>query len=151
MPRGFQIATVVARFNEHITTRLLDGATAVATERGVARHDVFWAPGSFELPVIALHLARSGNYDAIVCLGAVIRHETDHYLHVATAAATGIQRVALDTGMPCLFGVLTCDNEEQALARSGDKRNVGAEAMEAAIQAATTIRSIPGANSTSNL
>jgi 6,7-dimethyl-8-ribityllumazine synthase len=142
MPPGYRIATVVARFNEHITSRLLEGASAVADGSGLAQHDVFWAPGSFELPVIALRLARSGRYDAVVCLGAVIRHETDHYLHVATAAATGIQRVALDTGIPCLFGVLTCDNEEQALARSGDQRNVGTEAMEAAIQAVDTLRSI---------
>ena len=139
---ALRIASVVARFNEHVTTRLLDGASAIAEESGVKVHDVHWVPGSFELPVVALKLAQSGRYDAVVCLGAVIRHETDHYVHVATAAATGILRVSLDTGVPCLFGVLTCDTEEQAMARCGDKRNVGAEAMEAAIQSANLLRSL---------
>jgi 6,7-dimethyl-8-ribityllumazine synthase len=137
-----RIAVVVARFNEHVTSRLLDGAEAAAARLQVKQHDVFWVPGSFELPVVALRLARSGRYDAVVCLGAVIRHVTDHYLHVATQAATGIQRVALDTGVPCLFGVLTCDTEEQALERSGEKRNVGREAMEAAVQTANVLRGV---------
>jgi 6,7-dimethyl-8-ribityllumazine synthase len=103
---------------------------------------VFYVPGSFELPVVAKRLAESGRYDAVVCLGAVIRHETDHYLHIATQAAAGIQRVALDTGVPCIFGVLTCDNEQQALDRSGDRRNEGFKAVESAIETAILLRSL---------
>jgi 6,7-dimethyl-8-ribityllumazine synthase len=137
------IAIVAARFNEGITSRLLDGALDAIRRHQVREHAVFWVPGSFELPVTAKRLAESGRYDAIVCLGAVIRHETDHYLHIATQAADGIQRVALDSGVPCLFGVLTCDTEQQALARSGDERNVGAEAVESAVQTANLLRSLP--------
>ena len=136
------LAIVAARFNEGITSRLLEGALAAVERHGVREHTVFWAPGSFELPVLAKHLAESGRFGAVVCLGAVIRHETDHYLHIATQAAAGIQRVALDTGVPCAFGVLTCDTEQQALDRSGEARNVGAEAVESAIQTANAVRGI---------
>ena len=137
------IAVLVARFNEHVTSRLLEGAQQAAAQRKVARTDIFWVPGSFELPVAALHLARSGSYDAVVCLGAVIKHETDHNVHVATQTAAGIRRVSLDTGVPCLFGVLTCDTDEQALARSGGaKGNRGADAMEAAIETANLVRAL---------
>lgn len=137
------IAIVVSRFNEHVTSRLLEGALEALKRHGASGHEVFWAPGSFELPVIALYLARSGRYDAVVCLGAVIRHETDHYLHVATQAAAGIQQAALRTGVPCIFGVLTCDTEEQALERAGGSRgNKGAEAAEAAIQTANLLRTL---------
>jgi 6,7-dimethyl-8-ribityllumazine synthase len=136
------IAIVVARFNDHVTTRLLDGALDAARRHGVRNHDVFSVPGSFELPVVAKRLAESGSYDAVVCLGAVIRHETDHYLHIATQAAAGLQRAALDTGVPCLFGVLTCDTEQQALARSGGGRNIGSEAVESAIETANLMRSL---------
>jgi 6,7-dimethyl-8-ribityllumazine synthase len=139
---ALSVAVVAARFNEHITSRLLEGALDAIKHHGVKSHEVFWVPGSFELPVAAKRLAESGRYQAVVCLGAVIRHETDHYLHIATQAAAGIQRVALDTGVPCLFGVLTCDNDAQALARSGDKRNVGREAMQSAIETANLLRSL---------
>jgi 6,7-dimethyl-8-ribityllumazine synthase len=140
-----RIATVVARFNEHITGRLLDGATAAAERCGVTVHDVSWVPGAFELPVAALALAKSGRYDAVVCLGAVVRHETDHYLHVASGAATGIQRVALDTGIPCIFGVLTCDTDEQALARSGGGHSdTGGSAMETAVEMAKLLGRVRG-------
>jgi len=138
---GVSLAVVVARFNEAITSRLLDGARQAVERCGVRHHDIFWVPGSFELPLAAKRLAESGRYDAVVCLGAVIRHETDHYLHVATQAAAGIQRAALDTGVPCIFGVLTCDTEEQALARSGGaERNAGSDAVEAAIEMANLLR-----------
>ena len=140
---GLSLAVAVSRFNEHVTSRLLAGACEAVQRYGVARHDVFWVPGSFELPLAAKHLAQTGRYQAVVCLGAVIRHETDHYLHVATQAAAGIQRVALDTGVPCIFGVLTCDTEEQALERSGGKHgNKGFEAVESAIQMANLIRQL---------
>ena len=137
-----RIAIIVARFNEHITSRLLEGALAAVARHGVKEHDVFWVPGSFELPLVALQAALSARYDAVVCLGAIIRHETDHYLHIATQAAAGIQNAALDTGIPCIFGVLTCDTEEQALARAGDKRNIGTEAVVAAIETANLLRTI---------
>ena len=135
------LAIVVARFNEAITSRLLKGARQAVERCGARDHDVFWVPGSFELPLAAKRLAESGRYDAVVCLGAVVRHETDHYLHVSTQAAAGIQRAALDTGVPCIFGVLTCDTEEQALARSGGaERNAGSDAVEAAIEMANLLR-----------
>lgn len=139
------LAIVVARFNEGVTSRLLEGALDAVKRHGVSQHNVFWVPGSFELPVAAKRLAESGRYDAVVCLGAVIRHETDHYLHIATQAAAGIQRAALDTGVPCIFGVLTCDTEEQALARAGgDRGNEGFEAVESAIEVANLLRSAAG-------
>ncbi len=137
-----RIAIVAARFNQHITSRLLGGALEAARRQKAKTADVFWAPGSFELPVVALKLAKSGRYDAVVCLGAVIRHHTDHYLHVATQAAAGIARVALDTGIPCIFGVLTCDTEEQALERSGEERNEGRNAVLTAIETANLLRSL---------
>ena len=137
------IAILVARFNEDITSRLLAGAREAIEQYAVKNHDILWVPGSFELPVTARYLADTRRYDAIVCLGAVIRHETDHYTHVATQAAAGLQRVALDTGIPCMFGVLTCDTEEQALARAGgDRGNKGFEAVESAIETANLHRSI---------
>jgi len=140
---GLSIAVVVARFNEAITSRLLDGALDAIRRHGVGKFAVYWVPGSFELPVAAKSVAQGGRNDAIVCLGAVIRHETDHYLHIATQAAAGIQLVALDTGVPCIFGVLTCDNEGQALARSGgDRGNKGFEAVESAIETANLLRSL---------
>ena len=141
---GISLAIVAARFNEDVTSRLLAGAVEAARQHGVSRHEVHWVPGSFEVPLAAKALAESGRFDAVVCLGAVIRHETDHYLHVATQAAAGIMRAQMDTGVPCAFGVLTCDTEAQALARSGAKRNVGAEAAEAAIEMAVVLRGIRG-------
>ena len=138
---NLSIAIVAARFNEGITSRLLEGALDAVKRRAVRAHEVFWVPGSFELPVAAKRVAESGRYDAVVCLGAVIHHETDHYLHIATQAAAGIQRAALDSGVPCIFGVLTCDTEEQALARSGGARgNKGFEAVESAIETANLLR-----------
>lgn len=137
------LAVLVARFNEQITSRLLVGAGQAAAKYGVGRYDVFHVPGSFDLPVVAKRLAASGRYDAIVCLGAVIRHETDHYVHVATQAAAGVQLVSLETGVPCMFGVLTCETEEQALERAGGAHgNKGFDAVEAAIETANLLRSL---------
>ncbi len=137
------LALVVARFNEAVTSRLLEGARQAIERHGVAHHDVYWVPGAFELPLLTKMLTKSGRYDAVVCLGAVIRHETDHYLHIATQAAAGIQQTALDTGVPCIFGVLTCDSEEQALARAGGARgNKGFEAVESAIEMANILRAL---------
>ncbi len=141
---GLSLAIVVSRFNDSITGKLLAGAVDALQRYGVGEHDVFWVPGSFEIPVVAKRLAASGRYHAIVCLGAVIRHETAHFEYVAGQAAEGVQRAALDTGVPCLFGVLTCDSEEQALERAGGQHgNKGFEAVEAAIRVANLLRGLP--------
>ncbi len=128
-------AIVVARFYEDIADRLVEGATRVFEEAGgtVDVHDV---PGAFELPLGALYCARSGRYRGVACVGAVIRGETSHYDHVCDAAAAGISRVALDTGVPCSFGVLTVETIDQALARLGEKRHQGEDAARAVIRMA---------------
>jgi 6,7-dimethyl-8-ribityllumazine synthase len=119
--RGLRIAIVVARFNESVTTRLLTGAKAALADNGV--HDgnvtVSSVPGSFEIPLTAKKMVESGSYDAVVCLGAVIRGETDHYEHIARQAAEGIAQVGLTSGVPVVFGVLTTNTVEQAEDRSG--------------------------------
>jgi 6,7-dimethyl-8-ribityllumazine synthase len=123
-------AIVVARFYEELADRLVAGARRVLPDEP----DVFEVPGAFELPAAAKALAESGRYAGIVCLGAVIRGETDHYDYVCAETARGIQDVSLTTGVPCGFGVLTCDDYEQALARSGEgKRDSGAHAAEAVL------------------
>ena len=117
---GLRIGIAVARFNEFVTYRLLEGARTALAQHGVEDTDVtvVWVPGSFELPLIARKLSVSGRFDAVICLGAVIRGETDHYEHVARAAASGIARVGAEAGIPVIFGVLTTDTVEQALARA---------------------------------
>jgi len=134
-----RLAIVAARFNEHITKRLLAGALRALGAAGVADEavDVHWVPGSFELPQAAGHLARTGRYAAIVCVGCVIRGQTPHFDLVAGQAAAGIERVALDTGVPVTFGLVTALTEEQALARSGGEvGNRGEEAADAALEMA---------------
>ena len=138
------IAVVVSRYNEDVSKRLLRGALGALEERGVAEPDVFWVPGALELPVTALALAEKGGHDAIVCLGCVIRGETFHFEVVAGQAAAGLMQVQLDTGVPITFGVLTTEDRDQALARSGSKNNKGAEAAEAAIEMANLLREIQG-------
>jgi 6,7-dimethyl-8-ribityllumazine synthase len=139
-----RIAVVVSRFNEEVSKRLLRGALGTLEEHGVQDPDVLWVPGSLELPVTALALAEKGNHDAIVCLGCVIRGETYHFELVAGQAAAGIMQVQLDTGVPVAFGVLTTEDKEQALARSGPKNNKGAEAAEVAIEMANLMREVQG-------
>ena len=139
-----RIAVVVARFNEDVTRRLLRGALNALKEHGVEDPDVLWVPGSLELPVTALALAEKGDHDAIVCLGCVIRGETYHFEVVANQAAAGIMQVQLDTGVPVAFGVITTEDKEQALARSGPKNNKGADAAEAAIEMANLMREVQG-------
>jgi len=138
------IAIVVARFNEDVTKRLLRGAQQALETHGAGEPDIYWVPGSLELPVTALALAEKGGHDAIVCLGAVIRGETFHFEVVAMQAAQGLMQVQLDTGVPIAFGVLTTEDKDQALARSGPKNNKGAEAAEAAIEMANLLREIQG-------
>jgi 6,7-dimethyl-8-ribityllumazine synthase len=129
-------ALVVARFYEDLAQRLESGARAVMREHD-CEVEVLDVPGAYELATAARYAALSGRFDGVVCLGAVIRGETDHYDHVCAAAAHGIQHVALSTGVPCTFGVLTVDTYEQALARSGgDRRDSGAHAARAALELA---------------
>ena len=132
--RGRRFAVAVSRFNEPVTSRLLDGAVAAFRRHGVDDEDleVAWTPGAFELPLVALRLARSDQFDAVVCLGAVIRGATAHFEFVAGECARGIQRVQLDTGVPVAFGVLTVDTADQAEARI-DK---AAEAVRSALEMA---------------
>src|SRR5216117_3564709 len=140
---GLRFAVVAARFNEPITKRLLDGALHALDASGVAARDleVHWVPGAFELPQAALYLARPRRFAAIVCVGCVIKGQTPHFDFVAGQAAAGIQRVALDTGVPATFGVITALSEDQALARSGGEvGNRGEEAAHAALEMAAFVK-----------
>ena len=142
---GLRIAIVVATFNEFITSKLLDGARAALSRHGVRDDDVSVAsvPGSFELPLVAKKLAESGQHDAVICLGAVIRGETDHYEHVAGEAAKGIANAGFNSGVPVIFGVLTTDTLEQAINRAGGKQgNNGYGAGLAAIEMANLMRAL---------
>lgn len=142
-PRRGRFAVVAARYHEPITKRLVDGALRSLTAAGVAAKDVevHWVPGSFELPQAALHLARTRRYAAVVCVGVVIRGQTPHFEHVAREAAAGIQEVALTTGVPTTFGVVTALNEQQAWDRAGGEvGNRGAEAADAALEMAGLVQ-----------
>ena len=142
---GLRIAVAVSMFNDQITKRLCEGALQTAREYGLAESDidVFWVPGAFELPQIAVRLAQTGAYDAIACLGAVIRGETPHFEYVAGETARGLLDVALGTGIPVSFGVITSDNLAQAEARAGGSvGNKGSEAMYAAIHVASLYRRV---------
>jgi 6,7-dimethyl-8-ribityllumazine synthase len=142
---GRRIAVVCGRFNDHITDRLLEGAIPALTERGVAPDDIVlvWVPGSFEIPFAARELARSGDYDAIITLGAVIRGETGHYDFVAGECARGIQDAQFETGVPVIFGVLTTNSLEQALARSeAGADNRGVDSAVAALEMASFVQGL---------
>jgi 6,7-dimethyl-8-ribityllumazine synthase len=141
-----RFALVAGRFNQFIVQRLVDGALEALKRHGVADSavDLAWVPGSFEIPLVAQRLAGSGKYAAVICLGAVIRGDTDHYDHVAAAAAHGIAQATLATGVPVIFGVLTCDTVEQAINRAGAKGgNKGFEAAGAAIEMVNLLRQLP--------
>jgi 6,7-dimethyl-8-ribityllumazine synthase len=136
-------AIVLARFYEDLAERLLAGAMAAFAEAGYADAEIFDVPGAFELPLGASYAAASGRFHGVACLGAVIRGETDHYDYVCEQAASGVMRVQLDTGVPCAFGVLTCETMDQALARSGGgKRDTGRHAAEAVLAMATVRRAL---------
>jgi len=136
-------ALVVARFYEDLAERLIDGATTAFAQDGDHTVEVFDVPGAFELPLAASFAARSGRFAGVACLGAVIRGETDHYEFVCAEAARGVMQVQLQTGVPCAFGVLTVENMEQALARSGGgKRDQGAHAAEAVLAMAALRREL---------
>jgi 6,7-dimethyl-8-ribityllumazine synthase len=129
------VALCIARFYEELADRLESGAREALAAAGIEQVDRFDVPGAFELPLVAKYAAQSGRYEAVICLGAVIRGETDHYEYVCGEAARGIQDVQLETGVPCGFGVLTVDSMEQALERvsGGSKRDTGRHAVEAAL------------------
>jgi 6,7-dimethyl-8-ribityllumazine synthase len=135
MPADRRVALAVARFYSELADRLEQGARAALTEAGVATVEAFSVPGAFELALVAKYAAESGRFDAVVCLGAVIRGETDHYDYVCSSAADGITRVQIETGVPCGFGVLTVDTMQQALDRviGGTKRDTGRHAVEAVL------------------
>ena len=146
-PPPGRFALVAARFNSAIVDQLAAGALDGLKRHGVADDaiDLVRVPGSYEIPPVAKRLAGSGQYAAVICLGAVIRGDTDHYDHVAGAAASGIAQAALATGVPVIFGVLTCDTLEQALNRAGAKAgNKGFDAAVAAIEMVNLLKQLPG-------
>ena len=148
-PAKATFAVVVSRFNDFISGRLLEGCLDALRRHGAdeANIEVVWSPGSWEIPLIVRRLAGSGRYAAVICLGAVIRGGTDHHQYIASEAAKGIAQTALQTGTPCVFGVLTCDTIEQAIERAGTKAgNKGADAALAAIEMANLLPQLPGAN-----
>jgi 6,7-dimethyl-8-ribityllumazine synthase len=145
-PAKAKFAIVVSRFNEFISSKLLGGAMDAFARHGVVenRIDVVWSPGSFEIPLLAKRLAAGGAYAAVVCLGAVIRGGTDHYEYVAAEAAKGVAQASMASGVPCIFGILTCDTIEQAIERAGAKAgNKGADAALAAIEMASLFEALP--------
>jgi 6,7-dimethyl-8-ribityllumazine synthase len=142
---GLHFAIVVARFNELITLRLLDGAKDGLKRHGVSDEaiDVAWCPGSFEIPLVAKILAETGEYDAVICLGAVIRGGTPHFDYVASEVNKGIAKVSLDSGLPVIQGVITADTLEQAIQRAGAKEgNRGFAAALSAVEMANLMRAI---------
>ena len=141
-----RVALCVARFYAELADKLEEGARAALAEAGMTTIESFSVPGTFELALIAKYAAESGRFDAVVCLGAVIRGETDHYDYVCSAATDGITRVQLETGVPCGFGVLTVDTMEQALARvrGGSKRDTGAHAAQAVLASLTVKDELAG-------
>jgi 6,7-dimethyl-8-ribityllumazine synthase len=145
---GMRIAVVAGRFNDHVTKPLLDGALTTLRTAGLDDVPVHWVPGAFEIPLVAQRLATSGRFDAVICLGAVIRGDTPHFDYVAGQCAAGIMRVSLDTGVPVVFGVLTTDDLDQALARCGlgsaedAVGNKGEESAATAVEMVDLLRTI---------
>ena len=148
---GLNIGIVASRFNELVTSRLIDGAKDALIRHDVSASaiDIFWAPGAWELPLVAQELALTGKYDAIIALGAVIRGDTPHFDYVAAEASKGLASVGLNHRVPVLFGVLTCDTLDQALIRAGSKAgNKGADCAVGAIEMANLLRNIRKQNTT---
>ncbi|MBI2957782.1 MAG: 6,7-dimethyl-8-ribityllumazine synthase [Chloroflexi bacterium] len=142
---GLRFGIVISRFNEFITGRLLEGARDALTRHGVKPEDIdiAWTPGAFEIPLVAKKIAESGKYQAVVCLGAVIRGATPHFEYVASEVSKGIARVGLETGVPVIYGVITADNLEQAIERAGTKEgNRGFAAATGAIEMANLFKSL---------
>jgi 6,7-dimethyl-8-ribityllumazine synthase len=141
---GLRFAVVVSRYNEYITQRLLDGCRQALAAHGAGVVDVAWVPGALEIPLVARRLADTHRYDAIICLGCVIKGETLHFDLVAQQSAAGIARVALETGVPVINEVLAVFDPAHATARAGGTVNRGEEAAHAAMQMATLMRALPG-------
>ena len=144
---NIRVGIVCARFNEFITAKLLSGAMDGLLRHGVREEDIqlAWVPGAFEIPLIAQRMARSGRYDAVICLGAVIRGSTSHYDYVCTEGSKGIAAVSLETGVPVLFGVLTTENLEQAIERAGTKGgNKGYDCALSAVEMCNLLRALEG-------
>jgi 6,7-dimethyl-8-ribityllumazine synthase len=140
---GLKIAVIVGRFNEFITSKLLEGCEGGLRRHGVSDIDVVWVPGAYEIPLVAKKLAKTGKYDAIVALGTVIRGSTTHYDYVCNETAKGISTVSLTHEIPVIFGVLTTENIEQAIERSGTKAgNKGYDAAVSAIEMANLLKLI---------
>jgi len=142
---GLRFMLVVSRFNEFISVRLLEGAQDGLVRHGVKEDDieVAWTPGCFEIPLIAKKLAQSGKYDAVLCLGAVIRGGTPHFDYIAAEVSKGIAKVGLDTGVPVIFGIITADALEQAIERAGAKEgNMGFRAAMSGIEMANLVKSL---------
>ncbi len=142
---GLKFGLVISRFNEFITRRLLEGAQDALLRHGVSQEniDIARVPGSFEIPLIAKKLAETKRYDAVICLGTVIRGGTPHFEYIASEVTKGIAKVALETGLPVIYGVITADSLEQAIERAGTKEgNKGFEAAVNAIEMANLMRSI---------
>jgi 6,7-dimethyl-8-ribityllumazine synthase len=134
---GFKYAIVVSRFNDFLTDKLLEGALDCLTRHGAADTavSVVKVPGAFEIPYVASRLAKTGKYDAVICLGAIIRGDTPHFDYIAAEASKGIAKIALESGLPVIFGIVTADTLEQAVERSGTKAgNKGWDAAETAIE-----------------
>ena len=143
--KGIKVGIVAARFNEFIVSRLIGGAEDALVRHGVDTDDVdlAWVPGAFEIPVVAQKMASSGKYDAVICLGAVIKGSTSHYDYVCAEVSKGIAAVGLNTGIPVMFGVLTTDNIEQAIERAGTKAgNKGYDAACSAIEMVNLMKNI---------
>ena len=143
--KDLKICIVVARFNEFITNKLLGGAldTLRRHETDENNIDVAWVPGAFEIPVVAKKMAESGKYDAVICLGAVIRGSTTHYDYVCNEVSKGVAQVSMQTGVPTIFGVVTTENIEQAVERAGTKAgNKGADAAMAAMEMASLLKKL---------
>jgi len=143
--KGLKFGLVVSRFNEFITRKLVEGAQDALLRHGVNQEyiDVAWVPGSFEIPLVAKKLAQAKRYDAVICLGAVIRGGTPHFEYIATEVTKGIAAVSLETGLPVIYGVVTADSLEQAIERAGTKEgNEGFKAAASAIEMANLAKSI---------
>lgn len=143
--QGLKFGLIAGRFNEFITNKLLSGALDALKRHGVAEEDteVAWVPGAFEIPLVASKMASSKRYDAVVCLGAVIRGATPHFDYVSSEVTKGVAKVGLDTGVPTIFGVITADTIEQAIERAGTKAgNKGWDAAVTAIEMANLMRNI---------
>jgi len=142
---GLRFMLVVSRFNDFISTRLLEGAQDALLRHGVKEEDIeiAWTPGAFEIPLVAKKIAQSGKYDAIICLGAVLRGGTPHFEYIAAEVSKGIAKVGLETGIPVIFGVITADTLEQAIERAGTKEgNMGFRAAMHGIEMANLIKGL---------